>query len=88
VTKSPTGIVVSQYLMEVKLTTRLIPRENNLYDVQVGEITYLTVDAASLNGLPIETISSLLKDGLEDGLAIILLAAVRNGKEIVIYPNS
>lgn len=66
---------------------RLIPREDNQYDIQHGGKTIATVHAEALTGLTPDVLASLLSDGEPGGLALILAAAVRNNQGITLYPE-
>ncbi len=65
--------------------SRLIPRENFMYDVQVGGKTVATIDEDALKGLPPAIISSMLEDGEPGGFALALMTAARNGHGFTLY---
>lgn len=65
--------------------SRLIPRENFMYDIQVGGETVATIDEDALKGLSPEIISSMLEDGEPGGIALALMTAARNGHGFTLY---
>ena len=68
--------------------TRLIPRENNYYDVQIGSNTFATVNSAALQYVPEDMKERMLTCGEDAGFSMILLSAAKAGHELIYYENN
>jgi hypothetical protein len=68
-----------------KRLTLLVPRENDLYDVQLGGTTIATVCSDALKYVPDTTMSRLLSCGEYAGFSMILLSVAKSGEEIITY---
>lgn len=68
-----------------KRLTRLIPREDNLYDVQLGHVTIATICSGALEYVPEPVMNRLLTCGEYAGFSMILLSVAKSGEEITTY---